>query len=152
MRKFHIIGLVTFVVLASVCGVIAGDRTLKSQILTVTPSGTNVTTSVTNATIQGFLEEIVIDMPAATVTSTVSVVYDYGLTTLSDLTLATTNGINADVTMRPRVLPTDNGGDTLGAVPVKYALTGGKVIFKVTETTLSGSNNAHKVLIKYSTN
>jgi len=150
MRNFKLYLTLALVVLVGIGVAVAGDKGLSSRVLTVTPTQTNTTTSVTNATIQGYLESVIFDSPAATITSAVTLVWQPALSTLSSVTLASTNGLAADKTLRPRWVSTDSAGTALASVEgIRFPLTGGKLVFSVTGTSLSGSNTAHKVLIKY---
>jgi len=150
MRNFKLYLTLALVVLVGIGAAVAGDKGLASKVLTVTPTGTNVTVSATNATIQGYLESVTFDNPATTITSAVALAYVPGLATLSSTSLASTNGLAADLTVRPRWVSNDAAGVPMSSVEgSRFCLTGGKLVFSVTETSLSGSNVAHKVLIKY---
>ena len=153
MRNYKLYLTVALVALVGIGAAVAGDRGLSSKVLTVTPSQTNTTTSVTNLTIQGYLESVAFDSSAATITSAVTLVYQPGLSTLASTTLGSTNALSADKLIRPRWVSTDADGTALASVEgIRFPMTGGKLVFSVTGTSLSGSNVAHKVLIKYYNN
>lgn len=150
MRNFKLYLAVAIVAVVGIGVAVGGEGGLASIVLTVTPSQTNTTTSVTNLTVQGYLESIAFDNPAVTVTSAVTLVYQPGVTTLASTTLGSTNALAADKLIRPRWVSTDADGTALASVEgIRFPMTGGKLVFSVTGTSLSGSNTAHKVLIKY---
>jgi len=152
-KKTHILCLAAALLLAVCIGGVLADGSAKgldSIVLTVTPGNTNTTMSATNATVRGYLESVSFAHPAATVTSTVNLVWQPGLSTLDSITVATTNDIAADVVIRPRWVSEDTGGSVLASVEgIRFPVCAGKLVFSVTGTSLSGSNTAHKVLIKY---
>ena len=75
-------------------------------------SGTGVVGKITltNITINGHIEEIVTDSPEVGVTSTVAVVVQPSISTMSTYNLMASQTVSGDTTIRPRYVPTDTTG------------------------------------------
>ena len=100
----------------------------------VIPFGTNgqALVTVTNANINGFVEEVTVDVPLTTVTSSVSVVAVP--IAGSNVELATNTAASADWVARPRVKTTSPGG-AVTSTDTKYLLLTDKIVVSVTNTT-----------------
>jgi hypothetical protein len=146
MRKIAI----SFAVFVAMVGVSFADE-VKSKTIEAKFT-TNITAKVetTDSTINGFVEEIVIDCPISTTTQTVSVT---AVNYAGDVIELATNVVAgaSQLVVRPRVFTTGVGG-VATTTGTKFLLLGETVKFSVTNSTAAAtiSNQTWKATIKTS--
>ncbi len=102
----------------------------------------------TNVIIRGFVEEILIDAPAAGVTGTVAVYCQPELATMATYNLAA-NTISNDFRVRPVQVQTDTTGTNITTYE-KYFLYGERVYLSVTNVGAVSTGITWKAIIKTS--
>lgn len=109
-------------------------------------TGTNATALVTasDATINGYVFEVVFDCPSA-VTGNVSVVAESPVSTVADVTLATAT---SDVTIRPLFDLTDTAGSAHSSGAGDYFHVAGETV-TLSVTNASATNATFKAVVKY---
>jgi len=119
--------------LCACCPAWAGSKRLEASY------GTNGTCLlvVTNNEIRGYVEEVLMDAPAAGVTGRVAVYVQPPIATMATINIAT-QAVSADVVIRPRVDATDIAGVALTSdPPQRYYLWGETVYMSVTNISVS---------------
>lgn len=121
------------------------------EILTVTATGTNAATTVTDTStkVRGYIEQIDIVQVTAATTGTLAVAIVPELSSyMSDVTLVASTNANGDLTYRPRVDTTDTSGTALTSdPPTRYLLCGDSI--KFTGSSFTTTNISFKAVIKW---
>jgi len=145
MRKAMLIPALAALVCASLS--LAGLDVEKITITSSTAGATN-TVYATNSNVRGYIEEIIIDTPAANTTGDLTIAVSPSLSTASDFTLFDTNGLAGDYFLRPRFDGNDADGTILTSDNLwRKAVVGEDIILTLEQCTNTGL--VFNVLIKY---
>jgi hypothetical protein len=110
--------------------------------------GANTYGSTTTKEVYGYVEEIVADVPAASMTGTVSVIANRVIDSVAALSLAT-NVVTADYVVHPVVSATDGTGGVLTSPAPRRPLLWGETV-TVVVTNSSATNVTWRVIVKTS--
>ncbi len=135
------------------CWVLAGMVSAQAGRLvteTVSIATAGLTEGTNTTAIAGYLDTIIFDVPAGSVTGDVSVTYNHAVSTAAAVTIYTNNAVTADVVLRPRTDASamGTGAALTGDPPVPLAIPKNGTI---TFTLLNGSatNLTWKLILIY---
>lgn len=125
----------------------AAHAGFKSELIEVSVNA-NTYGSTTVSVPGGYVEEIMLTVPAASATGTVAVLANRPLSGITAITLAT-NVVTAELVVRPAVDFTDATGGALASDPPRRPLLYGETI-TMTVTNASATNAIWRAYIKMS--
>jgi len=131
---------------------VASCALARMDSVTVSVATGAATTGTGTTTIDGYVEAIVLDVPAGTVTGTYTVAWSPPESTVAAVTIGSGSAITADTWIRPRIdATTTDGTANTSDPPVRYAIPNNGVI-TVTITNASATNLTWKTLVIYERN